>query len=663
MAKSNILTRSKKQRAFELLHTGQFALAKDLLEELCRLDHRDPETWYMLGHACDRLGLPTPAESHYRQVLALQPRHPDAHYRLGNALLVLGRHEDAETHLRTAVDINPRHVEAHSNLGVLLERKGDFPGAARCHQDAIALDSRRAQLHYNLANVQVRLAEFPQAEESYRRALELAPTMQPALYNLATLLAERGRFSEAIATYQVLLKVNPAHMEADENLQTVFVDQGRYAEAIDGFRRLVATRGCHGIAYQSLLASLNFDPALTQHEILAAHRQWAEACAPAEHHDRSDEIAAIPERRLRIGYVSPDFRAHSVASFLEPVLTHHDTDGFDVVCYAEVARPDRTTERLRQLVGNWRSTCGQSDEQVATMIRQDGIDILVDLAGHTRNNRLTVFTRRPAPIQVTYLGYPNTTGLTQIDYRLTDAVADPPQADALHTERLVRLPQGFLCYSAPPGAPSVATVPAIAHGHVTFGSLNNLAKVNERVVELWAQVLHAVSGSRLALKGKALGDQLTAERFVEMFARHDIQRDRLVLAGWAATRAQHLETYARIDIALDPFPYNGTTTTCEALWMGVPVVVLEGDRHAARVGVSILTCVGLEKLVAATPADYVRIAADLAADRGRLTTLRTGLRQRLANSPLCDATAFARDLEAAYRTMWRKYCGAALRPA
>jgi predicted O-linked N-acetylglucosamine transferase (SPINDLY family) len=380
---------------------------------------------------------------------------------------------------------------------------------------------------------------------------------------------------------------------------------------------------------------------------------------PTEHRhpDKADITTAIPDRRLRIGYVSPDFRAHSVASFLEPVLARHDTDNFDVVCYAQVAHPDRTTERLRQLAGHWRDTCAQSDEQVANMIRQDRIDILVDLAGHTRNNRLTVFTHRPAPIQLTYLGYPNTTGLPQIDYRLTDALADPPEADALHTERLVRLPRGFLCYSAPQDAPAVSPLPATAVGHITFGSLNNLAKVNEQVVELWARVLHAVPGAQLLLKGKALCDQATAGRFVEMFARHRIPADRLRLASWAATRAQHLTTYAQVDIALDPFPYNGTTTTCEALWMGVPVVALAGDRHAARVGVSILTHVGLREFIATTPDDYVRTAAGLAADRARLVALRASLRRRMADSPLCDGAAFTRDIEATYRAMWETWCG------
>jgi predicted O-linked N-acetylglucosamine transferase (SPINDLY family) len=243
-----------------------------------------------------------------------------------------------------------------------------------------------------------------------------------------------------------------------------------------------------------------------------------------------------------------------------------------------------------------------------------------------------------------------------MDYRLTDDLADPPGRETPHTERLVRLPHGFLCYTAPPGAPSVAPLPAAARGHVTFGSLNNLAKVNERVVELWAQVLHAVTGARLLLKGKALGDRPTAERFVEMFARHAIAPDRLRLAGWAATRAQHLETYAHVDVALDPFPYNGATTTCEALWMGVPVVVLEGERHAARVGVSILSQAGLPELVARTGEDYVRIAAELACDTARLEQLRRTLRARVAASPLGDAKTFTRNLEAVYRDMWRSFC-------
>jgi predicted O-linked N-acetylglucosamine transferase (SPINDLY family) len=364
-----------------------------------------------------------------------------------------------------------------------------------------------------------------------------------------------------------------------------------------------------------------------------------------------------PERRLRVGYVSPDFREHSVSAFLDPVIAGHDRRWFEVFCYAEVVRPDDTTARFRGLSDGWCSTLGMTDGAVAGRIRDDGIDILVDLAGHTAGNRLRVFAERPAPVQVTWLGYPNTTGLSAMDYRLSDAVADPAgEADALHSETLVRLANGFLCFAPPADAPEVGETPALATGQVTFGSFNNLAKVTPDVVEAWADILNRIPNSRLVLKSRPLADEKTRERYLEMFGAHGVDPGRVELCSWIASKSGHLGAYERLDIGLDPFPYNGTTTTCEALWMGVPVVTLGGDRHAGRVGASILARVGLAGLVAETKADYVEQAVALAGDLDRLSALRGGLRSRMEKSPLCDAGGFARDIEAAYREMWRRVC-------
>ena len=411
-------------------------------------------------------------------------------------------------------------------------------------------------------------------------------------------------------------------------------------------------------AHSNLVFSMNYDAAATQQTIFAESRAWHESHAAALGRRAPGHAnARDPERRLRVGYVSPDFREHSVAYFLEPLIAAHDRAAFEVFCYAQVARPDQRTERFRGLADTWRSTVGMTDADLATAVREDRIDILVDLAGHTGGNRLLAFDRRPAPVQLSWLGYPNTTGTEAIDARLTDAIADPPgPSDALHSETLVRLPNGFLCYAPTADAPAIGAPPARSTGHVTFGSFNALAKITPAVVAAWARILLGVPGSRLVIKSGPLADAATRARYLEMLAAAGVDAGRVDLRAWIDARSGHLGAYANIDIGLDPFPYNGTTTTCEALWMGVPVVTLAGDRHAGRVGASLLTRIGLAELVADTTDGYVETAVHFAGDLDGLPARRLALRDRMMSSPLCDAAGFARDVEAAYRAMWRRWC-------
>jgi len=346
---------------------------------------------------------------------------------------------------------------------------------------------------------------------------------------------------------------------------------------------------------------------------------------------------------------------HSVGYFAQALFAHHDRDAIEVFAYEDVRRPDAMTKWFRERSAGWRSLRGLSDADAAARIYDDGIDILVDLAGHTAGNRLLAFAPRPAPVQVTYLGYPNTTGLPAMDYRLCDATTDPAGDDG-YVEELVRLPHGFLCYAPPPAAPAVAPAPVLSGAPPTFGSFNDLAKMNDEVVALWARLLHAVDGARLYLKTKALFDADARADLRRRFAAHGVDGERLELSGWVADLPSHLAEYARVDVALDTFPYCGTTTTCEALWMGVPVVTLAGARHAGRVGVSINERLALAEMVAPTAGEYVDTACALIADHERLRALRGGLRSRMRGSPLCDGAAFTRSLEAAYRDMWRSAC-------
>jgi predicted O-linked N-acetylglucosamine transferase (SPINDLY family) len=336
-----------------------------------------------------------------------------------------------------------------------------------------------------------------------------------------------------------------------------------------------------------------------------------------------------------------------------PLLKAHNHQEVEVFCYADLKSPDQTTATIKQLCDHWRPITGLTDETVARQIRDDAIDILVDLAGHTSGNRLRVFAYQPAPVQITWLGYPNTTGMPVMDYRLTDDIADPQDLeDAYHSETRIRLPEGFLCYEPPETAPDVNRLPVCTTDGITFGSFNSLPKINETVIALWAHILCQVPGSRLMLKSKRLADKTTRQRYRNLFLCHDIGSDRVYLLPWAASTAGHLAVYHEVDIGLDPFPYNGTTTTCEALWMGVPVITLRGHRHSGRVGASLLTRLGLTELIADSQAQYVRIAKQLASDIDGLEKYRSGMRPRMGASALMDKGSFAGSMENTFRHIW-----------
>jgi predicted O-linked N-acetylglucosamine transferase (SPINDLY family) len=402
---------------------------------------------------------------------------------------------------------------------------------------------------------------------------------------------------------------------------------------------------------------MHFHPDYDAQRIAQEHSRWNRQHAePLKQFIGPHRNGRIRDRRMRIGYVSPDLRQHSVAYFLENLLAHHDASSVEVFCYSDVIRPDATTARMQKLCAQWREIVGLKDTEVDQKVREDRIDILVDLAGHTANNRLLLFARKPAPIQVTYLGYPDTTGLRAMDYRLTDAYADPPDVTGGYSEQLVRLPETFLCYRPSYGAPEIGPAPALESGRVTFGSFNALAKVNAPLVAMWSKILEQIPNSRLILKNQGLGSAGARRHILEYFAAHHIAPDRVELMGWARSEAGHLQLYNRIDIALDTFPYHGTTTSCEALWMGVPVVTRAGSAHVSRVGVSLLSNVGLAELVTDSQEKYVQLARELAHDLSRLSNLRSTLRKRMEQSPLMDAPRFARNVESAYRQMWRRWC-------
>jgi protein O-GlcNAc transferase len=566
-------------------------------------------------------GMQQEARAQLQELLLTDPGCARAHYLLAVVCVSEGCPQDAAQHFQEALGIVPGEVKALNGLGVALQQLGRFEEAASCYREAVRIDPRYQDARINLALLLKDHGRPCDAERELAEALRLEPDSVRISYNLANMLHLQGRSLEAVAAYRETLRLDPEHLDAQQNL----------------------------------LFALHYSPQFTDRQIYAEHLA---AAAKKAFRPGAVPLASTPAypsgRRIRIGYLSPDFRSHAVARFIEPILTHHDRSRFEIFCYANLAQPDQTTKRLQGAAEHWRDISRESDEKAARMIAEDGIDILIDLAGHTSGNRLPLFARRPAPLQVTWLGYPDTTGLPQMDYRITDPLADPPgRTDRFHSERLIRLPRAFCCYLPPPDSPAVGPLPLFSAGRVTFGSFNNLAKVTPEVIALWGRVLHAVAGSRLLLKCRPLADPQVCARIMAGFRSAGVDPERIELHGGDASAAAHLAQYQRVDIALDTFPYNGTTTSCEALWMGVPVVTLAGTRHAARTGVSILTNCGLADLVAQSCEQYVSIACELAENAGLLREFRYGLRERMQVSPLMDGAGITRELEAALVSILR----------
>jgi predicted O-linked N-acetylglucosamine transferase (SPINDLY family) len=514
-------------------------------------------------------------------------------------------------------------------------------------------------VYSNLGNALCEQRRFDEAIVACHRAIALEPDFAQAYYNLGNALREVGRLDEAIVAYDRVIALKPEFTEAHNNLGNALREVGRLDEALAAYRRAIALEGELAGAHSSkaasnLLYTLHFDPDYDAQALLAEHRQWArQYAAPLAAEIRPHPNNRTPDRRLRIGYLSPDFRAHPVGQLVLPLFVHHDRRQTEIIGYCDVRTPDAMTRQLETLSDAWQLTVGLSDSQVADRIRADRIDILVDLALHTADNRMLVFARKPAPVQVSMLGTPSTTGLDTIDYRLTDPYFDPPGvSDGDYTERSIRLPCPIWCYQAPEAAPPVGELPAWRNGFVTFGCLNQFAKVSRPALHLWVQILQALSGARLVLQAQR-GRHLDAVR--QVFAENGVAGDRVAFAARVPHR-QYLERYHELDLCLDPFPYNGHTSTLDALWMGVPVVTLAGHTGVGRAGVSVLSNVGLPELIAATPEQYVAIATALAGDWERLSQLRAGLRQRMQESRLTDGPQYTVAVEKAFRQMWQIWC-------
>ncbi len=614
------------QSALAYHHAGRFAQAKVIYQQVLQVDPGHHQALHLLGLIANQEGENDGAIELMKRSIQSAPSNPIYYYNLGAIYSTMSRLDEAIDCYRKALAIKPDDPETLNNLGVALKCQGRVDEAIVC----------------------------------YQKALSIKPNDTTSLNNLGIDLKSQGRLDEAIVYYKRALAIRPDDAETLTNMGNVLADQAKVEDAIACYQKALVSRPDYAKAFQNKLLAAHYSSIYSSSALFAEHLKFAAQCeTPLKNSWQSHSNARDPNKRLKVGYVSADFRLHSVAYFAEPLLANHDKSQVDVFCYSLNKQHDNFTDRIIARVDHWVQCAGMSDDQIAETIRADRIDILLDLAGHTGDNHLLVFARKPAPVQVTYLGYPDTTGLSAMDYRLTDMYADPPGvADEFYAEKLVRLPQSFLCYRPVDGAPGVQPTPVLRNGFVTFGSFNVLSKITSDVIALWSRILLAVPASKMLMKAQVLSQPETRAYVLGLFEQHGILEERLTLLSWDADSAQHLARYHEIDICLDTFPYNGTTTTCEALWMGVPVVTLAGERHSGRVGVSLLNAVGLGEWIAETPEQYVSIAAQMAADIPRVAALRAGLRERIGASPLCNGSAFASKVEEAYREMWREYCAA-----
>jgi predicted O-linked N-acetylglucosamine transferase (SPINDLY family) len=568
--------------------------------------------------------------------------------------LEAGRQTEALALYERALAASPRDAGTLFAFGSLALRLGDAARAATYLRQAVKRSRNNPTYHLQLGNAFLALGRLDDAAAAVRRAIEGAPDLAEAHCNLGCILVRQGDAAAAIPHLERAVAIDPRLAMAHQNLGSALFRQGRISDACGNFGHAIASDPNLAPAYAGFLMCLHFLPDVGYGLIADTARRWSRLLSrPTQYPAPAN--TTVPDRRLRIGYVSADYRNHAVAHFLENVFAAHDRSAIELICYSNTRDEDATTLRFKSLVDGWRSIVALDDAAAAALIRADGIDILVDLSGHTEGERLAVFASKPAPIQCTWLGYYATTGLPEIDYIIADRLVLPAEHEALYSEKPYRLPDSYLCFTPPNLPVAVNELPALRNGYITFGSCNNVLKLNKRVIDLWSRLLLAIPQARLVLRHGFLSVAAVREEFARQFADSGLAADRLDLRP-GTDRAGLLATYNDIDIALDPFPYGGGTTTVEALWMGVPVINLHGDRFCGRVSESMLTTVGLPGLVAPDAAAYVATASALAADLASLAALRGQLRAMVVGSPLCDADRFTRNLESAYRSMWRRWC-------
>ena len=642
------------QQALALHQSGRRDEAEAVYRQILEADPGCPDALHFLGVLLHQRGRSNEAAELMRRAIASDPSRPNYYVNAVGPLLAIGCADEAIVACRRALTLLPASAQAFYGLGLALRNKAGHEEAAASFSNALKLEPNDPWAWNELGAELIEANQLDRAIGCFQRATELAPHFAGAHCNLGNFLRESGRLEEALTAHRRAHSLDPESAEYCANLADVLWRVGALDEALSWFRKAMQLKP-HPRIGSNLLYVLHFDERMTPRELWEEHRRWNERFArPLASAIRPHENHPDPGRRLRVGYVSPNFCAHPVGRFLFPLFINRDRSQFEVFCYSDTRTVDGLTDLLKLHSDVWRNIRGMSDDQAAHLIRADQIDILVDLDLHVGLNRMLLFARKPAPVQVTYLAYPGTTGMDTVEYRLTDSYLDPPQnEDLFYSEKSIRL-QTYWCYQPAKSTPELVPPPVLGSGGITFACLNNFCKVTGGALAVWCEVLSRVPGSRLLLHANP-GRYLALTR--QRVADRGIDPDRLEFISFLPM-GDYFSLYNQIDIALDPFPYSGGTTTCDALWMGVPVVSLAGHMAISRGGLSILSNIGLSELVANSVEEYVEIAVRLANDWPRLRELRSTMRERMQSSPLMDAPAFARDVEAAFRQMWRKWCKA-----
>jgi protein O-GlcNAc transferase len=627
----------------------EFDAAHRLYLEAVATDENCATAHMNLGNSLNAAGRCPEAIAAYQRALAIEPEHASAHYNLGLALLDGGDSARTEAHFRAAIRQRTTFPQAWVGLALVLEGRGDLDEAAACYAQAVKDKPDYAEAYRNLAQLNQLQGKRQQAADNFSKALQFAPQDAAAHAGLGLIYKEHGEVCAAIECYRRALSFRPDHPQQLGDLGNALQEQGEIDEAIGLYRRALALDPGNREGYGNLLFTLNYHPDKSAEEIFQAYRAYdAQFGLPYRSDWREHDNDRTLQRRLRVGYVSPDFARHPVRHFLEPLLAHHDKSAVEVWAYAEVAQEDEVTARYRAYADQWVPTRGMSDAALAERIRADAIDIVVDLAGHTAHNRLGVFARKPAPVAVSWLGYGYTTGLSAIDYLLTDGQSSPPGCDSLFAEHPWRLETPGFAYRPANGMGDVNSLPALDRRFVTFGTLTRSVRINHRTIEVWARILQRVPGAHLLVDSKNFVDAGMRARVIERFAAHGIGSERLELGfhtpPWDVLRG--------IDIGLDCFPHNSGTTLFETLYMGLPYVTLAGRPSVGRLGGSILEGVGHPEWIAQSEDEYVEKAVALASDLPKLAALRANLRREMQQSALMDESGFARKVETAYREMF-----------
>lgn len=561
-----------------------------------------------------------------------------------------GNLETAKEILLSVLQTEQNIVKAIFTLGLILFSEKKYQKAYTYLKQASELtDDPKVLAHYG--TVLYRLGKYSEATKQYSAILNQDPNNIGVLNNLCAIKILYGHLSEAFELANRVISIKPDYIDPYINLGNISKDMGNIEESIAFYKKALSIDPSNKIALSNMLLAFHYR-SYDNSTIFNEHIKWEQQVPKINIDSKSHPLSL--NRKINIGYLSGDFKKHSVSYFIEPILANHNKEEFNIFCYSDVQRPDPVTLKLKGYPVNWRDIYRMYDRDVFSKIQEDKIDILVDLAGHAGNKRLRVFSTGAAPIQITYCGYPDTSGLSNMNYRITDTIADPEGSEMYYTEKLLRMKHSFLCYRPSQKTPQVQPTPAIKNGFTTFGSFNHISKLSDETIKLWAKILQQNKNSRIILKAKQFSDNLTMENFLLKFKKNGVSENRVDLINHTSDHNAHLALYNNIDIALDPFPYNGTTTTCEALWMGVPVITLYGNNHASRVGGTLLTNTGLKSLVVKDKESYFRTAIFLSQNTEQLNSLRLGLRQTFASSPICDGQNFTKELEQLYKMLIKK---------